>query len=857
MIPAAAIREFLDQPRDDHRWLKDLTHKQVDRLLDDLDPPPKFWYKLGLHQKVGLYLGIKYKCFAFFYDMGCVDGDTEYLSPTGWRKIKEWSGDEVAQYDPMTRTASFVRPTSYIDRACVDMIHFKTVRGLDQMLSAEHRMLVVGGGHKGGKGCPPPSWKHTPVTAAGEYSTKSNPNPWFYNVSAQEMFDIKRQRHVSVATTFLLDGPGVALTDAQIRVQIAVHADGYLANKSKVVIRVKKNRKKQRIRELLRVAAIPYIERDLTEGYSAFRFTPPRHTKVFGQEWWSCSTSQKIVICDEVGHWDGSFRKSGGVGFFSRSACCAEFIQFCFVSTNRRAFLAKGPALEGGKFDYVVHAIGQGRTTNLVNLLGGLAVSAPGGRKYCFEVPTHYLVLRRNGNVFITGNTGKTLTSLELLQYWWDCGLMRRGLVFVTSDKAFPTWERQTVQYKMTMPFVSLDASSSERKWEIYERSGNDGLVFLAYPGAVYMVSEKVNSKGKQKLKLVPELVDRLLDNVDAVVWDESTRCANRDSLTYKLCWQVSREAEFRYALAGMPFGRDPTPLWPQLKLVDHGETLGPTLGLFRETFFNAEANPHSSSVHSKDYTFKAKMKPVLSELVQHRSMTYTAEECIDVPKVNWFVEEVKLPSSTRDYYDKVVADIIDAKGNLKAMKNAFLRMRQLSSGFMGLRDDETGERAEIEFEENPKLERLLDLIEDLPENRKSLVFYEYTYSGRRIFEELKKRNRKAIWLWSGTKNSKGDMARFIDDDVTGTAVINNKVGAYSLDGLQVANYEFHYESALSVIDRTQAEKRIARQGQLRKCFIYDLVVRDTVDMNILDFHRQGKDLFKAILTNPRNFVQV
>ena len=443
--------------------------------------------------------------------------------------------------------------------------------------------------------------------------------------------------------------------------------------------------------------------------------------------------------------------------------------------------------------------------------------------------------------------TGKTLMSLELLQYWWDCGLLRRALVFVTSDKAFPTWERQTVQYQMTMPFTSLDESSSERKWEILERAG-DGLIFLTYPGTLAMVKS-----GKQELS--PKLIKHLLTDVDAVVWDESTKCANTQSLTYKLCLQVSRAAEFRYALAGMPFGRDPTPLWPQMKLVDGGKTLGKHKGLFREAFFTAKDSHWSE--YGKDYKFKPKLKPRLNEIIQHRSLTYSADECIDVPKVRHLIEEVRLPESTREYYRKVVEDIIEAKGSLRAMKNAFLRMRQMSSGFMGLKDDETGERAEIEFEQNPKLERLLELVDTLPEGKKALVFYEYTYSGRLITAELKAMKIKPVWLWSGTKNAKESINQFIDDEDTTVAVINNKVGAYSLDGLQVANYEFQYETALSVIDRSQAEKRIARQGQKHKCFVYDLVVKDTVDMKILQFHKDGRDLFKAILADPAKMLGV
>lgn len=35
-------------------------------------------------------------------DLGCVDADTEYLSPSGWRCMADYEGGRVMQYDPVT-----------------------------------------------------------------------------------------------------------------------------------------------------------------------------------------------------------------------------------------------------------------------------------------------------------------------------------------------------------------------------------------------------------------------------------------------------------------------------------------------------------------------------------------------------------------------------------------------------------------------------------------------------------------------------------------------------------------------------------------------------------------------------------
>ena len=73
---------------------------------------------------------------------GCVDKDTEFLSHNGWKKISEYNkNDLVLQYDRETRIASFVKPLEYIKVKSDGFFHIKTQRGLDQMISKEHKVL--------------------------------------------------------------------------------------------------------------------------------------------------------------------------------------------------------------------------------------------------------------------------------------------------------------------------------------------------------------------------------------------------------------------------------------------------------------------------------------------------------------------------------------------------------------------------------------------------------------------------------------------------------------------------------------------------------------------------------------------
>lgn len=453
---------------------------------------------------------------------------------------------------------------------------------------------------------------------------------------------------------------------------------------------------------------------------------------------------------------------------------------------------------------------------------------------------------------FYDMGTGKTLMTLDNLRYWMNMGKIRRGIIFLTSDKAMSTWTRQAKRFGFgDIPYKCL-VGSSEEKLDL-SRDIKQGLLFISYPGAVNLIAYKVRG---QKWMLSASKMNYLTEDIDVMVMDESTRAGHHTSLTHLMCKHIAdNKTPFVYGLAGRPFGRDPHLLWGQMNIIS-SETFG-RIGIFREAFFSskhsywAKKRGGARGKFVKDYRFLRTTLPDLRRIMQHRSLQYAASECIQLPPVNNYVEEVELPAEAFRYYQEEANRLRTSRGNIREVQNAFLRMRQISSGFLGFVDEDTDEKIQIEFDENPKEDLLIELLQDLPADRKALVFYEFTRSGRKIVERLKKLGIECIWLWSGTKNSDVEMDKFMNDPDCQVCVLNNKLGAYSLDGLQVANYQFFYESPVSPLDREQAERRVEREGQLHKIFRYDPIVLGTMDERILEFHQEGRDINEALKQNP------
>jgi len=78
--------------------------------------------------------------------------------------------------------------------------------------------------------------------------------------------------------------------------------------------------------------------------------------------------------------------------------------------------------------------------------------------------------------------------------------------------------------------------------------------------------------------------------------------------------------------------------------------------------------------------------------------------------------------------------------------------------------------------------------------------------------------------------------------------LVISRAGAMGLNLQEQCRYILFYESPVDVLVREQMERRIYRMGQKRKCLIYDVLVRGSIEEKILEYHKEGRDLQAAIM---------
>lgn len=472
-------------------------------------------------------------------------------------------------------------------------------------------------------------------------------------------------------------------------------------------------------------------------------------------------------------------------------------------------------------------------------------------KPYAHQLPCFVIGIKNSNFLFyLDPGTGKTLISISIIDYLKQQGKLKSALILSPNTSTVATWADQTKLHS-DLSYIELTGTAEER-WKLMDKEAD--LFFLNYTGLQVMTTEtKKNQKTKKNGWVpIPQLIKKFQDKFNVVIYDESHYLKSRQSLNYEICNELSKTCEYRYGLSGTPFGRQIEDLWTQFHLIDRGETLGEFITLFRQAFFDVKVNKWGGY----EYTFIKKYEKDLNKRLQNKSIRYAEEECNSLPDKIYKKIVIPFTAEGYEYYKHAVAGIIEAKGNITEIKNAFVRLRQITSGFLKYKNDE-GEEIEIIFTENPKLDALCDFIQSLPEDEKVVVFNEYIKSGDLISERFKKLKIKHTRLFGGTKDKKDVKEVFLKDKNCRVFLANTIAGGTGIDGLQdVARYIIYFESPVSSIIRRQSEKRLHRSGQKKRTFIVDITVRNSIDERVLAYLKEGKDLFDALLADPKLILE-
>ena len=563
------------------------------------------------HQRVTSEFLTHHKRCAVLNAPRCVDGSTEYLSPTGWVRIAAYSGGTVAQYNQQTMQLEFVVPDQYHITPCLQMVHIQT-RSIDQMLSPGHRVLLR---RADGVECVQSAqFVHDKLQHGKTLS------PW------------------GVPVTFAAPHrSGLPISIVQLRVMVAVIADGHFqrgSSTNRVVMRLKRPRKVERLSQLLLAANIPFKLRVDTSrtgmGFRVFTFVAPRKEKDFSL-WWECDQEQLQAIADEVLHWDGN-TTTGRDRFSSFSKASADFVQYVFAAIGFCTTLKinRRHRRENEETEYVVQR--HKNKSGTLRLAGGSSlpernsklVDAPDNRMYCFTVPSTFLVFRRNGHIFVSGNTGKTASCLWTADYLMKQGLVRKVLIISPLSTLERVWHDELYLTFWWRKVVVLYGDRAKR------------LRLLKEEADFYIV----NHDGFGIIK------NELPHDIDIIIYDEAAvmRNANTNRFRHFFSFLQQRPSLRLWLLTGTPTPNAPTDAWTLCKLL--GAVSLPRYTMFRDMVMHKISTWSWAAKPGSEQTVTQYLQP---------SIRYTRDDCFDLPATMYETRQCEMSEAQRNLFMALV----------------------------------------------------------------------------------------------------------------------------------------------------------------------------------------------------------
>jgi SNF2 family DNA or RNA helicase len=224
-----------------------------------------------------------------------------------------------------------------------------------------------------------------------------------------------------------------------------------------------------------------------------------------------------------------------------------------------------------------------------------------------------------------------------------------------------------------------------------------------------------------------------------------------------------------------------------------------------------------------------------------------------ELPPKTEMVRKVELTGAQRDLYETVrlamdqkVRDEIDRKGVARSqivILEALLKLRQVCCDPRLVKSTSKKQQAAG----SAKLIDLMQMVEDLlEENRKILVFSQFTSMLELIEEELEARDIPYALLTGDTKDRSAQVAAFQQGAVP-IFLISLKAGGVGLN-LTAADTVIHYDPWWNPAAENQATDRAWRIGQDKPVFVYKLIAKGTLEEKIQVLQQKKSDLAQSIL---------
>jgi len=432
-----------------------------------------------------------------------------------------------------------------------------------------------------------------------------------------------------------------------------------------------------------------------------------------------------------------------------------------------------------------------------------------------------YLALRQRAFCFNEAGTGKTSSVIWAADYLINQGLVKRILVICPLSIMYSAWQADIFKTAMHRTVGVAYGDANRRKKII---NGEYEFVIINFDG-VGTVDEEIGKVG-----------------FDLIVIDEANAYKTVSTKRWKTLAKLITPTTRLWMMTGTPASQSPMDAFGLAKLVN-------PIGVPKYM------TSWRDKVMQQITPFKWIPRPTAQQAVFNAlqpAIRFEKAQCLDLPMVMYQTREIPLSPQAAKYY-KVLRDqlLIEAVGETVSAVNAaakLTKLLQIAGGAVY-----TDDREVIEFDVSPRLNALMEVIEET--NNKVIVFVPYSHTIQLVARHL---NQKGIV----NEIIEGSVSAKLRSDIINkfqiakdprVLVIQPQAASHGVT-LTAADTVVFWSPVMSVETYIQCIARIDRVGQVNSMTVVHLqgaeVERRVYQMlqGKVDSHEKLVDLYKQEL---------
>lgn len=409
--------------------------------------------------------------------------------------------------------------------------------------------------------------------------------------------------------------------------------------------------------------------------------------------------------------------------------------------------------------------------------------------------------------IFHEQGLGKTKIAIDLMLYWLDVRDIDTVLI-VTKKQLVNNWVEELNYHTHIKPKI---LSSNKR----------DNFYVLNSPARVVISNFETLSTDKDRVKLFLKA-----RNV-AIIIDESTKIKNPEAKLTKDFFELAPLFKIRTIMTGTPVANRPYDIWAQIYFLDHGASLGDDFEAFKK---ETDLSNKLGTDNDARRLFESRVGSIYEKIASF-SVRETKSTCsVDLPNKVYKDIYATFSPKQAEMYRRILYELqieVNTAGTLviddeRVALKRLLRLNQVASN-PALIDDSYDEVSGKEI----VLEGLLQEI--VNNNEKCIVWSNYIENIDFFYKHFSEYAPRKVHGSMSIDERNRSIEIFKKEDRCKILFATPQAAKEGLT-LTIANHVIFYDRGFNLDDYLQAQDRIHRISQKKTCYVYNIMVKGSID---------------------------